>query len=105
MISFPFSNLAESKVRPVIVVSNDKYNGTFDDFIAVPLTSNLKVRDYTLLVTNNDLEGGKLIVDSLAKADKIFSVEKSLVRMKIGKLKRSPFMKLRKILVDLVEPS
>ena len=45
LISFPFSDLKSSKVRPVLVLSHDKYNRKFEDFIAVPLT-NIKSRDY-----------------------------------------------------------
>lgn len=82
LISFPFSNLQAAKVRPVIVMSNDSYNSKSDDFIAIPLTSNLKLRDHTLLVTSKELESGKLIVESKAKVDRIFSIEKSLVRKK-----------------------
>ncbi len=61
-------------------MSNDDYNRTFDDFIAVPMTTNLQSREYAILVTNNDLESGGLIVDSKTKLDRIFSVSK-----KIGK--------------------
>ncbi|WP_255408358.1 type II toxin-antitoxin system PemK/MazF family toxin [Candidatus Nitrosotalea okcheonensis] len=35
-MSFPFSDLKSSKVRPVLVLSNDKYNRKFGDFIAMP---------------------------------------------------------------------
>ena len=38
LISFPFSDMKKSKVRPVIVMSNDEYNNKFKDFIAIPMT-------------------------------------------------------------------
>ncbi len=102
LISFPFSNLKESKVRPVIVMSNDSYNKKFKDFIAVPLTSNLKLRDHTILVTNKDLESGKLIVDSQAKIDKIFSIEKSLVRKRIGKITRETHQHIKEMFLKII---
>jgi mRNA interferase MazF len=52
LLSFQFSELQSSKVRPAIVLSNDRYNRRSEDFVAVPLTSNLKLRDYAILVTN-----------------------------------------------------
>ncbi|MDG7043262.1 MAG: type II toxin-antitoxin system PemK/MazF family toxin, partial [Nitrososphaerota archaeon] len=38
LLSFPFSDLKSSKVRPAIVMSNDGYNRSSEDFIAVPIT-------------------------------------------------------------------
>jgi mRNA interferase MazF len=74
LLRFPFSNLQSSKVRPAIVLSNDKYNQQSEDFVAVPVTSNLKLRDYTIQITNRQLESGNLIVNSKAKVDRVFSV-------------------------------
>ncbi|QLH09442.1 type II toxin-antitoxin system PemK/MazF family toxin [Candidatus Nitrosotenuis sp. DW1] len=37
---FPFSDLSQSKFRPAIIMSNNNYNRKFQDFIAIPLTSN-----------------------------------------------------------------
>lgn len=83
-------------------MSNDAYNSKFDDFIAVPLTSNLKLRDHTLLVTNKELESGRLIVDSKAKVDKIFSVEKSLVRKKIGRVKKDTYENIKRMIMEII---
>jgi len=87
LLRFPFSDLAGSKVRPALVISNDEYNAGSQDFIAVAITSNLKIRGHSILVTNRDLENGRLIVDSKIKPDKIFSASKKLVRMNIGRVK------------------
>lgn len=103
LISFPFSDLKSSKVRPVLVLSNDKYNRKFEDFIAIPLTTNVKSRGYSVLITNKNLERGRLIVDSNVKIDKIFSMSKNLVRMNIGRINKDTYTKIKKILVDLIE--
>lgn len=102
LISFPFSNFQESKVRPVVVMSNDVYNTKFADFIAVPLTSNMKLRNHTVVITSAELETGKLIVDSRAKVDKVFSVEQSLMRKKIGRVKKSVHKNLKQILFEII---
>jgi mRNA interferase MazF len=102
LISFPFSDMKKSKVRPVIVMSNDEYNSKFKDFIAMPLTSNLNLREYTIKITNKELESGNLIVDSLAKIDKIVSIEKTLARMKIGRVKKDVYKKLKNIFLDII---
>ena len=103
LLSFPFSDLKSSKVRPALVLSNNEYNRKFEDFIAVPLTTNLKLREYTILVTNKDLESGKLIVDSNIKIDRIFSVSKNLVRMNIGRINKETYNKIKKMIVELIE--
>ena len=102
LLSFPFSNLKSSKVRPVIVLSNNEYNRKSEDFIAVPLTTNLQLREYTILITNRELERGRLITDSKVKVDRIFSVEKRLVRMTIGRIKKEVHEKIKDIILELI---
>ena len=102
LLTFPFSDLESSKVRPVIVLSNNKYNHRSDDFVAVPLTSNLRLRDYAILVTNSDLESGNLIVDSKVKVDRVFSVSQRLVRMKIGRIKAEVHERITGMLFQLL---
>ena len=102
LLTFPFSDLESSKVRPAIVLSNEKYNRRSEDFVAVPLTSNLRLRDYAILVTNNELESGNLIVDSKVKVDRIFSVSQRLVRMKIGRIKAEVHERIISMLFQLL---
>ena len=103
LLAFPFSDLKRSKVRPALVVSNDLYNKKFEDFIAVPLTTNLKSRDHSILITDKNLERGRLIVDSNIKTDKIFSVSKKLVRANIGKVNKETHDKVTRMLVDIIK--
>ncbi len=102
LLSFPFSDSKSSKVRPAIVLSNDKYNRRSEDFLAVPLTSNLKLRDYTILVTNEQLESGHLIVDSKAKVDRVFSVSQDLVRMSVGRVRPEVHARVKELLLELL---
>jgi hypothetical protein len=69
--------------------------------VAVPLTSNLRLREYAILITNKELESGKLIVDSKAKVDRIFSVSQRLVRMKIGRIQVEAHDEITRMLFDL----
>ena len=102
LLTFPFSDLESSKVRPAIVLSNDKYNRRSEDFVAVPLSSNLKLRDYAILITNDELESGNLIVDSKVKVDRVFSVRQRLVRMKIGRIRAEVHERITGLLFDLL---
>lgn len=99
---FPFSNLEKEKVRPSLIISNDLYNKKFDDIIVVPLTSNLKFREYSIPVTNKDLDSGKIITESKIKVDKIFSISKKLVRLTIGKVNDEKFQEVKKEFLKLI---
>lgn len=105
LLKFPFSDLKSSKVRPAVVLSNDRYNRRSKDFVAVPLTSNLKLRDYAILVSNYELETGNLIVDSKVKADRVFSVSQQLVRMKIGRIRPEVHESITSMLFELLHES
>ena len=89
-------------MRPAVVLSKDSYNRRSEDFIAVPLTSNLEARGFSALITNDELESGRLVVDSRAKVDRIISVRQSLVRMTVGRVKRETHQSLVRILEGLV---
>jgi mRNA-degrading endonuclease toxin of MazEF toxin-antitoxin module len=103
LLSFPFSDLKTQKVRPAIIISKDDYNQKFDDVIAIPMTSNLEVRDYAILISNKDLESGNLIRDSKAKVDRIFSVSKNLIKLKIGRIKVDVHKRIIEILFELIK--
>ncbi len=102
LLPFPFSNLKQSKVRPVIILSNDKHNKKSNDIVVMPVTSNLQQTNYDILITNDNLDKGNLITDSRIKVDKIFSVEKKLIKMKIGKIDKQTFSKITTLLSSLV---
>jgi mRNA interferase MazF len=102
LVPFPFSDLQGAKFRPVIVMSNNTYNAKFRDFIAIPLTSNPNSRDHTIPITSKDMATGSLPLASLAKVDKIFSLEQSLVRRTFGQVRQDVFDNVRSELFRLV---
>ena len=55
-----------------------------------------------MLITNTNLDKGNLIVDSRVNVDRIFSVDKKLVKMNIGKIDKQTFSKIKTILSDLL---
>lgn len=83
-------------------MSNDTYNRKFKDFIAIPLTSNPNTRDHTVPVTSKEMATGSLTVASVAKVDKVFSLEQKLVVKSYGQLRQDVFGKIRAELIKLV---
>jgi mRNA interferase MazF len=80
-------------------MSNNIYNGKFLDFIAIPLTSNPNARDHTVLI---DMATGSLPLRSVAKVDKIFSIEQSLVVRTFGQVRQDILDNIRSELLNLI---
>jgi len=94
IVPFPFSDLSSVRQRPVIVVSKTEDNEKSDDLITCGITSNLKGREYSIFIDNEDLELGRIPKRSRIKVNKIFTLEKKVVKKKIGKLKASILSKV-----------
>jgi len=102
LLSYPFSNLEDRKVRPALVISNDLFNRKSQDCILVPLTSLIKNEPYSIIINQKNLRNGKLIKTSRIKVDKIFSIQKDLIKMKIGSLDGETFDRVKKEFVNLI---
>ena len=101
LLPYPFTNLEGSKVRPAIVISNDTFNKKSDDCIAIPLTTIIKEVPYSIIIDQTDLSYGKLIKPSRIRIDKIFTVEKKSIIMKIGVIKDPTFSKIKSELMNV----
>lgn len=95
LLPYPFSNLEGMKVRPALIVSNKFFNKKSADCLAVPLTTIIKDEPYSVIINNNDMVSGELIKQSRIRTDKIFSIEKNRVTMKIGTIKEKTFGKVK----------
>ena len=95
LLPYPFSDLEGTKVRPALIVSNDLFNKKSFDCIMVPLTTVIKDEPYSIIINQEDLSSGKLLKSSRIRADKIFTVEKNLIVMKIGVINNNTFDKIK----------
>ncbi len=95
LLPYPFSNQGGSKVRPAIIVSNDNFNKRCEDCVMVPLTTVIKDEPFSLIVTQGNLESGKLLKQSRIRIDKIFTIKKNLIIMKIGKVNDKTIEKIK----------
>ena len=87
LIPLPFTDLSSQKKRPVLVLSNNKYNLATDDVIVAAITSNVDTKPYIVPLTNNDLSQGTLKVDSCVRADKIYTLSQSIIIKSFGQVK------------------
>ena len=92
LVPFPFSDLSTSKVRPVLVLSNDGYNNSTEDVLVCGLTTNLQSAPYSIIVEVTDVEETEsLKYKSKIKTDTIVSLSQSLIVKSIARLKPEVF--------------
>ena len=87
VIEFPFSDLKDAKRRPVLIVKVLKG----EDIIVLQITGSSYEPSVEIRINNNDFKNGSLKRDSFVRIDKIASIEKSLIKYKIGSLKQEKF--------------
>lgn len=88
---FPFSNLTDFKVRPVLIISKDSYNRKYADVIVCAMTTNLEESEYGIAITTESLEEGHLKLTSKIRADAITNIEQDIIIKNIGRLKMQIF--------------
>ena len=100
-IVFNFSNLKTSKKRPVLVL---KDNLPFDDFIAIPISSQInKLHKDEYLLDNTAFATGNIPKTSKLMLRKTFVVAKSVVIKKYGHLDKKYFDKYRRLFCQYFE--
>ncbi len=103
LVPFPFSDQSGKKVRPVIVVSNNQFKDHSDDLLVVGVTSNISKDKYTLYLSNQDLENGRLSTECCIKVENILKIDTELVVKKIGKVKKSTLKNIISILSEILK--
>ena len=96
LISFPFTNQSGSKVRPALIISNNEFNSHSNNCLIIPMTTILKNVKYSFEINQKDLVKGKLIKKSRIRIDKINSIQKNLIKMKIGTVSNIVFNRIKK---------
>ena len=87
VLEFPFSNLIQVKRRPSLIIKVPKGN----DVIVCQITGKSYEKSVEIPIRKEDFHKGSLKVESYMRLDKIFSVEKSLIKYKAGALKQEKF--------------
>ena len=102
IVPFPFSDLSNIKQRPVLILSKNTNNDISEDIITCGITSNLKDTRHSILINNNDLIEGNIPIKSRIKIDKLFTLDKKIVKKKIARLNKNAFDKVKNEFFKLV---
>lgn len=83
LLPFPFSDLTSEKLRPVLVLKPSNGQG---DFIAAQITARTHHRP-SLPLLPADFELGGVPKPSVVRPDKVFTLNRTLVVRRVGRLK------------------
>ncbi len=92
MVEFPFVDLVQKKLLPALIISNGALNKMSNSVVVVQITSNLSsgFREYNISLSDSDvIRYGETppMYQSIIKPYIIFTVDKRLIRRRIGLLK------------------
>jgi len=80
LVPFPFSDLSGRKIRPAVIISNPEFNKA-EDVIICALTSSIKRRPYSIMISEKDTENKKLRDTSQLRVDTVTRTDR---RVKAG---------------------
>ena len=81
---FPFTDASAAKLRPVLVVSGDKFNNGAD-IVVLPISSRPEQNDpYAVYIGQPEYQQAGLRRDSSVKWAKPATIAKSVVRRRLG---------------------
>ena len=85
LVPFPFSELSQTKVRPVVCLASAGH----DDWILCQITSNSYGDPLAIPISASDLTVGSLISQSFVRPGKLFTAHKSLSIRSVATLSAS----------------
>lgn len=88
IINFPFTNLAESKIRPAVIISNEVFNNG-KNVILLAISTKQGPEIYSTTLENSDITKGLLNKNSYIRFSNILSIEKNLILKKVAELKKT----------------
>jgi mRNA interferase MazF len=100
LIPVPFSDLSQTKQRPVLVISNTSHNYASRDMIVVAITSNLLQNG--IVIESNDLTVGELPKKSIIRCENIYTLEQNIVIKRFGVISEKVLEKVTSEINNLI---
>lgn len=103
LVPVPFTDLTSLKRRPALIISTNTYNESHEDIVVVAMTSNIEPRDFSIIIDTGDMARGELKAKSMIRADKIYTLNKSIVLKTFGGVKPEVMLKIKNTILGLIE--
>ncbi|MDX6383435.1 MAG: mRNA interferase MazF [Blastocatellia bacterium] len=101
LVTFPFSDLSQTKLRPAVVLAR----ASRSDWILCQITSNAYSDSRAIEMTDDSFDSGSLRLVSYARPGKLFTGNESLVVASVGKLRPEIFKDIVEAVVGLLRES
>lgn len=101
LVSFPFSDLSHTKIRPAIVLANSGR----DDWIFCQVTSKPYGDANAIPLEDKNFSRGSLKIQSYARPGKLFTANQSLMKSQVGTLNRESFDVLIESVINIFRPT
>ncbi len=99
LVPFPFSNLSQAKMRPVVVLAD----AGCKDWILCQITSNPYGDRHAIEITDTDFQSGSLRMTSYARPGKLFTANEELIAGKAGTLSQEILHRLIDAVIELLK--
>jgi mRNA interferase MazF len=99
LVSFPFSDLSASKLRPAVVIAS----AGRDDWVLCQVTSNPYADANAIEISDVDFASGSLQRVSFVRPGKLFTSNASLMKAEVGHLTDSALTKVLDAVVALLK--
>ena len=98
LVTFPFSDLSQSKRRPAVVLA-DVERG---DWILCQITSNSYGDSQAIRLTDASFDTGSLLVTSYARPGKLFTANSNLMVRQVGTLKADMLKQIVETVINIL---
>ena len=102
VVPFPFSDLSSQKLRPCLVISNKNF-ANINEVIVLSVTGTTFSDDFGYNITNNSVKIALPKEPSQIRCNKIFAVDKQIIKGKVNELKKEDLKKVIKKLISFIE--
>lgn len=105
LLSFPFTDLQTTKVRPALVVSSESFNKIGKDAVFIFITSKHYEGPFDIQLDQSDsgFKSTGLRVSSTLRISKIMCLEQVLIRRRLGYLDAKTLQKVEQALISLFD--
>jgi len=98
VIPFPFSDLAQAKRRPALVLTEL----VGDDLILCQITSKVIKDKYAIAINDDDFEAGGLKKPSNIRPNRIFTADTHLVLYRVGTIKKEKLTEVIERVIEII---
>jgi mRNA interferase MazF len=98
LVTFPFSDLSQTKLRPAVVLAR----ASRTDWVLCQITSNPYSDSRAIEITNDSFDSGSLKMVSYARPGKLFTGNDRLIAAGVGKLRTEVFKEIVDSVIGLL---